>query len=196
MFEESSQSIVINGNGWPIKNHADEFRKLALLLSEGDESLSADVVLSEIDPVAYVSAHAKKLRLRGISKPIDGLTWVALIDGLENKGKLIELDWKESGEMFVQAVIKLLENEKAIDQARDALNSINIRDSKKVADMFAQINQILAPYGYGIVLIDIYSDSYPIALVRRPSIPAIMETADRIEKRRVRNFGANISERQ
>jgi len=180
----------------PVKNHAGEFRKLALLLSEGDESLSADVALSEINPVAYVRAHAKELRRRGISKPIDGLPWIALIDGLEKKGKLIELDWKESGEMFVQAVIKLLENEKAPGQARAALNSINVQGSKKVADILAQIDQILAPYGYGIVLIDIYADSYPIALVRRSSIPAILESANRIEKRRVRNFGVNISERQ
>jgi len=180
----------------PIMNQADEFKKLALLLSEGDESLSADVVLSAIDPFAYVRAHAEELRPRGISEPKDGLPWIALIDGLENKGKLIELDWKESGEMFVQAVKKLLKNEKSPEQARDALNSINAPDSNKVADILARIDQILAPYGYGIVLIDIYSDSYPIALVRRSSIPAIMETANRIEKRRVRNSGANISERQ
>ena len=173
----------------PIKKHAEEFRKLALLLSKGDEFLSADVVLSEIDPVAYVRAHAKELRRRGISNPIDGLPWIALIDGLEKKGKLIELDWKESGEMFVQAVIKLLENEKAPEQERDALNSINVRGLKKVADILAQIDQKMAPSGYGIVLIDIYADCYPIALVRRSSIPAIMETANGIEKRRVRNFG-------
>ena len=179
----------------PIKSHADEFRELALLLSEGDESLSADVVLSEIDPVAYVRTHAEELELRGISKPIDGLPWIALIDGLENRGKLIELDWKESGEMFVNAVIKLLENEKSLEQTRDSLNSINVKDSRKVADVLEQIDQILAPCGYSIVLIDIYADCYPIALAQRLSITSIMEIADRIEKRRLRNFGSKVSER-
>src|SRR3954467_8984844 len=106
-----------------IEDHADEFRKLALLLSEEDEALSADVVQSVMDPVAYVCTHAKKLRLRGISKPIDGLPWIALIDGLEKRGKLIELDWKESWEMFVVAVVELLQNEKASEETREALSS-------------------------------------------------------------------------
>jgi uncharacterized protein DUF6630 len=179
-----------------IKNRADEFRKLALLLSEGDESLSADVVLSEIDPLAYVRAHAEELDLRGISDPTDDLPWIALIDGLMNKGKLIELDWKERGEMFVKAAIKILKNEKSPEQARGALNSINVQESWKDTYLLNQIDQTLAPYGYSIIMIDIYSDCHPIALVRRPSIPAVMETANRIEKGRVLNFGANISERQ
>src|SRR5262245_26432706 len=173
----------------PIMNQADEFKKLALLLSEGDESLSADVVLSAIDPFAYVRAHAEELRPRGISEPKDGLPWIALIDGLQNRGKLIELDWKESGEMFVRAARKLLENGDSPKQARDALSSMQVQDSWKDAEILSQIDQTLAPFEYSIVMIDIYSDCYPITLTRRLSLPAIMETANLIEKKRVRNFG-------
>lgn len=179
--------------GHPVKNHANEFRKLALLLSEGDEVLSDKVVLSELDPIAYVGAHTNELSLRGISKPKEGLPWVALIDGLESSGKLIELDWKESGEMFVRAVKILLKNDYSPEQAREALSSmdsINVQDSLKVVDVLHQIEQTLAPYGYSIVMIDIHSDCYPIALVQRQALPAILETANQIEKKRVRNFGA------
>jgi uncharacterized protein DUF6630 len=178
----------------PIKNHADDFRKLALLLSDGDEALSENVVLSEIDPIAYVSAHAEELRRRGINKPKDGLPWIALIDGLENRGKLIELDWKESGEMFVRAARRLLENRNSPKQARDAFSSIKVQESMKVVDILDRIDQILTPYEYSIVMIDIHSDCYPIALTQRLSIPAIMETANRIEKKRIRCFGSSLSE--
>lgn len=169
-------------------DHADTFGGLTLLVSEGDKLLREDVVLSVKDPDAYVNKYSKDLNRRGISKPVDWLPWIALIDGLEKKEKLIELDWKEKSEMFVNAVNKLLAKVGDSEQIHKQLSSIKFGARKTVPDILSRINLVLQKYDYTVIMVDIYSDCYPITLVRLRSYPAIKRKADLIEKDRIHHF--------
>ena len=169
-------------------NRAEELKTLTLLLSNGDESLSADVALSENDSAAYVNAHAEELKTRGISEPVDGLPWIALTDGLEKTGRLIELDWKESREEFIRAIVKLSAEKEKLEQISEALNSIEIENSEKTSDFLERVNEALKPFDYSVIMIDIHSDSYPICLVPLVSKTSVIDLADRIEADRIHGF--------
>lgn len=169
-------------------SRAEEFKTLTLLLSNGDESLSEDVALSEKNPDAYVKVHAEELKNRGIHEPIDGLPWIALIDGLEKNGKLIELDWKESSKEFVEAILKLSAKEESAAQIRDSLTSIQIEDSAKVSENLERINEALKPFDYNVIMIDIRADCYPLTLIPFTSKASVTELADLIETERIYGF--------
>lgn len=171
-----------------LENRADNLKKLSLLLSNGDEILGDDVRLSEQSPDSYVQAHRAELENRGIFEPVAGLSWIAIVDGLEKRGKLIELDWKESGEETVQAVLKLCVGDENVEQIRQSLEKIPPENFPETLDFFKRINQELELFEKALIIIDIDSDCYPLALVQLAAKPLVSELANRIEANRVRTF--------
>lgn len=163
-------------------------RELIYLLSKDDESLYQEVLLSVKDPEEYVNLHAEELKLRGISKPEKDLLWIALADGLIRREKLIEKDWKESAEMFIKSISELLAKEEKSEQAENSLKSLKPDFFKTVPEILSQINQVLRKYNFAVIVIDLYSDSYPIMLAQFDLCPNILTKADLIEKDRIRYF--------
>ena len=170
------------------ENRANNLKELSLLISNGDESLSDDVRLSEQNPNAYFNVHRAELENRGISKPETGLSWIALVDGMEKKGKLIELDWKESGEEIIQAVLKLSDNDENIKQIRERLERIQPRNFSKTLNLIERINQELKFFDRTLIMIDIYSDCYPITVIQLSGKTLVIELANRVEAGRIHTF--------
>lgn len=161
-------------------NQTEEFYQLAFLLSRGDSDLSASVASSVNSPQIYIDTHTDDMENRGISTPIKELPWIALADGLDKKGKLAELDWKEDKEEFIQATINLLKNDNASEQTIKSLVLLDLEGEDDVPDLLKLINQILRPFDYAIILININSDSYPITLSKIQTLPKIKELASQI----------------
>ena len=169
-------------------SRADNLKELSLLISNGDKSLSEDVLLSEQNPNAYFNIHRVELENRGISEPEAGLFWIALVDGMEKKGELIELDWKESGEEIIEAVIKLSASDENIKQISKSLKKIQPKNFSKTRSLFERINQELELFERSLVMIDIYSDCYPLTIVQSSRKTSVIKLASQIEANRIHTF--------
>ncbi len=166
----------------------EALKELTLLLSAGDESSSEDVALSAAEPDSYIRLHKFELQNRGISAPMPNLHWIALVDALEKKNKLIELDWKESPEMLREAAETLLANVEQTESARDSLRSIETENFGTVPKTLKRINQLLEEFGFVFIIIDIQSDCYPLTLIRLDAYPAVMKSANLVNEDRIYSF--------
>lgn len=171
-----------------MNNQIEEFKELAFLLSDGDLDLSASVASSIMSPQTYINTHAEDMENRRISAPIEELPWIALVDGLDKKGRLAELDWKESKEAFIERIVNLLKNDNASKQTIESLILMNLEGEDDIPKMLKLINQTLRPFDYAVITIDINSDSYPITHSQIQTLSKIKEIANRIGNRKLQFF--------
>jgi hypothetical protein len=82
----------------PMPTDGGNVIELAGYLMAEDPSLAGEVRLAVASPDAYLGKFQERLSGRGIEKPIPDLPWIALVNGLEDRGRLHELDWKEAPE--------------------------------------------------------------------------------------------------
>jgi hypothetical protein len=62
---------------------------LAELLLPDDATLKQEVDLAIKQPAHYVSRFQERLRRRGIGEAVPALPWLALIDGLQARGRVV-----------------------------------------------------------------------------------------------------------
>lgn len=144
---------------------------LALLcqqLSPGDRTLVDEVDLAIRNPQRYVATFNKRLTRRGIypgdNTERPSLPWIALLDGLAQRGHLAEIDWKEDASDTQRAIDRLV-----ADRAQDSgvwgwvndgdwEEAATIEFLHAVASHFIKRGLLLAYLAYP-------SDSYPLILI-------------------------------
>lgn len=141
-----------------------EVLALAGHLMAEDPSLAQEVRLAIVSPDEYVSRFQERLGERGIAKPRSDLPWIALVDGLEDRGRLRELDWKEAPEDVAWKVDLLLPNQPAQPDRWTWIATTEWED-KLPHDLLPAIGARLAEGGLAVVTFDIDSDSYPIMIL-------------------------------
>lgn len=125
-----------------------------------------EVQLAVDKPKIYIENFASTLLERGVEEPTSALPWLALVDGLERRGLLQELDWKEDIEGFVDATILLTKNHVEIENIKAELLSLEfLDDDKEPEEIITDINDILQKFNLLLVMIDIDSDSYPLCII-------------------------------
>ena len=91
--------------------HNTELLALCRALLPGDTSLADEVGLAIARPDDYLVAFEERLADRGIS-PFDerlfNLPLIALLDGLRERGQLVEIDWREYPAEVVSGIDRLL----------------------------------------------------------------------------------------
>ncbi len=167
---------------------AEKLRELSLLLSNGDKQLADEVALSEADPSRYIEFHSENLRYRGVTKPVDGLVWIALVDSLQRRHKLVEIDWKEGPTEFTRAAARMLGTAPDWKKIVDSLDDLNWFGSEKVPEIIRRINQAVSGFGHAVFIIDLASDSYPMSVMRRTVAEKVVKLAASIEEHRVLLF--------
>jgi hypothetical protein len=149
------------------------WRKLAEAAAADPETL-VEVDLAAGDPAAYLNQFAWRLAERGIEQVDDVDPLIALVDGLMDRGRLAEFDWKE-GDESVLATLNQLEPVRAVGAVFPPAELAGVEEALPYAA------EILADYGQSVVGIDIGSDSYPTLVLpsdRVAGFRAAAEAAD------------------
>jgi hypothetical protein len=73
-----------------------------------DPSLATEVSVAITRPDAYLSQFGGRLAERGTFEPIPTLPWIALLDGLIARGRLVEVDWRDGPENVMHYIGRLL----------------------------------------------------------------------------------------
>lgn len=145
---------------------------LALLcqqLAPGDRTLVDEVDLAIRNPQRYVATFNKRLTRRGIypgdNTERPSLPWIALLDGLAQRGHLAEIDWKEGASNTKRSIDSLL----AADRAQDPevwgwMNNDDWEDAPTIAFLHAVAGHFIKR-GLLLAYLAYPSDSYPLILL-------------------------------
>lgn len=137
--------------------------QLARYLMGPDSSLVDEIELAINKPHDYVGRFAKRLHLRGIRQPHNMLPWIALVDGLLERGQLEEIDWKGSPEEVQAALRRITGQQREWAWLWD--EDPEGRFLRPPRELFPRINEQLDNEGRMLMVIDIGSDSYPLIVL-------------------------------
>lgn len=144
------------------KNYLDLL--LAITRNESfSKQLATELMESDTDPTDFFNKHKEEyFSNRGISAPGNPeQTLCYLLDKLDEKDFIYELDWKADSEEFNYA-LKLLSNQKIEE---DLFSEEDEEDSDGMFEMIFDAEDRLEAYDFAIVQFPLESDSHPIALV-------------------------------
>jgi hypothetical protein len=168
---------------------------LAAYLVPNDSSLSDALRLSVENPDAYYAAYAQQLRYRGISKacpPFEvSLPWIALVDGLHARGRLIEIGWNDALEEMAHAMDQLLVEQPANATRWDWLKSPEWSD-RYPEQTFAEIGQRLFDKGLVLLQLDIVADSAPLMILPAERLEGALQLAASAGYLGIRSHGGLI----
>jgi hypothetical protein len=142
--------------------HGGAIVELARQLLAADPSLAEEVRLALVSPDEYVRRFQQQLSRRGIENPRSDLPWIALVNGLEARGRLHELDWKEAPEDVAWKIDQLLPD-RPVQPDRWAW--LAEWEDKLPHELLPAIAARLAEEGLAVLTIDIDSDSYPLLVL-------------------------------
>lgn len=130
-------------------------------LAPNDPSLLDEVRLAVEDTADYVRRFRDRLALCGISKPEPGLPWIALVDGLAERSRLAEFDWREDPGDVLEGLDDIL-GEDSLDW-----DSILTEDDEELpcGELLQRVARHLRARGLALVCLDIQSDCYPVLAV-------------------------------
>jgi hypothetical protein len=143
-----------------------EIIELAGLLMPADPSLVEEVRLAIVSADEYVGRFQERLRDRGIKEPRSDLQWIALVDGLENRGRLRELGKKEAAEDIAWKIDNDLLPDRPVQPDRWAFLAEELDLWEAVPwQSLPVIAAHLVKEGLAVVTLDMDSDSYPMMVL-------------------------------
>ena len=160
--------------------NAEHWRALCAAAGRALVPDDADALWSEVEqalnePEHYYSRFADDLANRGIESPDAVSPWLALVDGLQRRGQLHEMDWKlDMGDVIWG--VQQLQSSRQRGLSLDAL-----ADSKATGhDALMEAGVHLRSQGVALVTFDIDSDSYPLSLLAQEDVKPLEELANRV----------------
>jgi hypothetical protein len=137
---------------------------LAQHLLPEDKSLVEEINLAVQKPLGYLSAFQARLHQRGISTPVPQLPWIALVDGLCARGKLIEVDWRGASEDVMLGIDRLSSGQ-PLEANRWAWVDVGAWEERGTEDFLQAIGDWLGKRGLALASLNIQSDSYPLIIL-------------------------------
>lgn len=143
-----------------------EIIELAGRLTALDPSLMEEVRLAIVNPDEYVSRFQERVRDRGIEERRSDLPWIALVNGLEDRGRLRELGKKEAAEDIARKIDNDLLPDRPIQPDRWAFLAQELDLWEAVpSESLPVIAAHLAKEGLAVVTLDMDSDGYPMMVL-------------------------------
>lgn len=141
--------------------------RLARLLSS-DRTLAREVMSAMADPETYLRENESSLRKRGIGSDsqVDGLPWLALVHGLVERRRAVEIDWRSEPD----------ELRRAFEDARPRPTAAAWRDIwSRVSDapmdeVLAELAKRLSQTAHALCELVRPADTYAVLLVRRKTL--------------------------
>ena len=143
-----------------------EIIELAGRLMPTDPSLMEEVRLAVVSADEYVGRFQERLSDRGIDEPRSDLPWIALVNGLENRGRLRELGKKEAAEDIARKIDNDLLPDRPVRPDRWAFlaEELNLWEAVP-SESLPVIAAHLVKEGLAVVTLDTDSDGYPIMVL-------------------------------
>jgi len=142
-----------------------------------EDSLANEVRLAHHQPLNYLNQFKEELQERGVEKPLQTLPWLALVDGLQRRGFLQELDWKDDAEEVINTVLQLTKSHKNHTEISTALMAIESYADEDIEAFIPTLNRELEQHNLQLVWLDIDSDSYPLTILFFNDLPIAKELA-------------------
>lgn len=154
---------------------------LVMLLGSGDSTLLDEVLLAVDNPEKYFARFEDDLAERWIEEPERVSFWLALVDGLQRRGYLWEVDWKNQGSNLAFVLERLSSQyEVELDFSSLAAQGDEYHPTIHYAE---SIVSLLSPKGLTLVWLDIESDCYPWCVVSSVHVSEIQNLARRLSQR-------------
>lgn len=157
--------------------HNDKLLLLANLLVPDDPSLIEELNLAIDKPAEYLAQFQEQLSYRGIDEPFPELPWIALVDGLIARNRLVEIDWKNYVEDVTWNIDQLLQNEPD-EPERWKWTKTGIWDEKPTEELLEAIAYRFHGQGLSLVYVDIDSDSYPLMFIKSEQLAKSQQLAN------------------
>jgi len=152
--------------------------ELAALFTR-EEFLQKELQLAYNQPLNYANQFTQELLERGIDHHTPNLPWFALINGLERKQLLQELDWKDEAEELIGLVIEFTKGHTKQEQIKFSLDSTEPLLNDDIEEFLPSLNTNLRQYNIQLVWLDIDSDSYPLTILALEDIEKAKELASK-----------------
>jgi hypothetical protein len=146
---------------------------LAELLCPGDSTLLDEVDLAARQPQQYLARFAERLSYRGIDAVSPELPWIALVDGLDARGRLAEVDWKEDSDSIRDALDDLLGAD-PFDWGWSEAEEVNEAPTE---EFLCRVGDRLHATGIALAFLDIASDCYPLITLDCKELQAAQQLA-------------------
>ncbi|MGL4596090.1 MAG: DUF6630 family protein [Bacteroidia bacterium] len=139
-----------------------------------------ELMEADASPAAFFEKHkGQHFTNRGIEKPgHPEQTLCYLLDVLGEKDVVCELDWKADAEELNHA-IKLLSHGEISDELVDEDDEEDAEE-EGMFELLDLIEDPLQEYGYALVMFNLDSDSYPIALVKKEKYESVQTLIDEL----------------
>jgi hypothetical protein len=158
-----------------------------------DPSLRDEVLLAVTEPDSYRTQFHWRLIDRGIDEEYEtdegafdptesdavlDLPWIALIDGLMERGRLVELDWKEAPDEVMTAIDHLLAGQPAEPERWTWVDLAHWEQADTESFLLA-IAERLREQGRILACFSLSSDSYPLTIIDAPRFAELHQLAER-----------------
>jgi len=137
------------------------------LLSPDNQEAEAEILVSYQQPAEYINQFKQELWSRTIDSEIPELPLIALVNALERRNKLVEMDWEESFTSFINGLCSILPNSESGLTVKEALIDLTVDDEDEPDDFLPEISALLDEYDLLLLMLDIDSDSYPLIILRK-----------------------------
>jgi len=149
-------------------------------LFTNDTTLQQEVKLAYEQPQQYIQQFKHQLEERGIEDPIESLAWIALVDGLQRRDLLQELDWKDDPEDAIEVIENLTQEYSNQQEIHNTLSNLEALLNDDIEEFLPTVNLAIAKHNLQLVWLDIDSDSYPFSLVKLQDLKEAKILADKV----------------
>jgi len=152
--------------------------ELAKELAPEEPSLVEEVRMAVEDPNTYVERFHERLGERGIHKPGPELPWIALVDGLVERGLAVEF-MKGDDARYVMSQLETLFGYMTLG-CYDVLGDWDISEEQEempCEEFLPLVARQLQRSGLALVYLDMQSDRYPVLVVPLDRLERIQRLA-------------------
>ncbi|CAM4427183.1 hypothetical protein FHS16_003696 [Paenibacillus endophyticus] len=149
---------------------------LSRRLSAGNEDIVQEVSDAYLAPVEYCEKWQDRLDDRGITGPMEGLPWIALVDALIEERLADEMDWKSEGSTVLYVTRRLIARKQLLPHDKD-WSEFEYDEQQRTEKMLETMKTKLEAYGIALACMDMESDSYVLIAVRAEQLGELKQLA-------------------